>query len=180
MRIYTRTGDAGQTALPDGMRVSKSDSLVMAYGAVDEASAAIGVAISHGVSKRLAEMLTIMQADLLTVGADLADEKGGGKVFVSGAMVSRLEEFIDEIDGELEPLSNFVLPGGSVAAAHLHLARTVMRRAETLTVGLVHKGARKECLAYINRASDLLFVMARAANAADGCAERTWSAKDTL
>lgn len=180
MRIYTRTGDTGQTGLPDGTRVPKSDARVMAYGAVDEANAAIGVAVAHGVGGRLGEMLAAVQADLLTVGADLADARGAGDVRVSAAMVARLESFIDELDAGLEELTNFVLPGGTAAGAHLHHARTVMRRAEAMAASLGQGAVRPECGAYLNRASDLLFVMARSANAEGGMAEPTWGGGDTL
>ena len=180
MRIYTRTGDAGQTALPDGTRVPKSDARVMAYGAVDEANAAIGVAVAHGVGDRLREMLGVVQADLLTAGADLADARGTGTVRVSAEMVSRIESFIDELDAGLGELTNFVLPGGTVAGAHLHHARTVMRRAEAMAAALGQGAVRAECAAYLNRASDLLFVMARSANAEGGAAEQAWAGGDTL
>lgn len=180
MRIYTRTGDAGQTGRPDGTRVPKSDARVMACGAVDEANAAIGVAVAHGVGGRLREMLAAVQADLLSVGADLADARGTGGVRVSAAMVARVESFIDELDAGLEELTSFVLPGGTAAGAHLHHARTVMRRAEAMASALGQGAVRPECAAYLNRASDLLFVMARSANAEGGMAEPTWCGGDTL
>jgi cob(I)alamin adenosyltransferase len=172
-KIYTRTGDDGTTALGSGRRVAKYDLRVEAYGTLDETNAAIGLARLHtrGGQPQLDAMLARIQNDLFDLGADLCypDETkdSRGRLQVSDAQVKRLEGEIDALNGELEPLRSFVLPGGSPAASFLHLARTISRRAERLIVAL---GARKgesvgaPALRYINRLSDFLFVAARFAN----------------
>lgn len=178
MRIYTKRGDEGLTDLANGERVSKSDSRVMAYGAVDEANATIGIALGHIKDDKIAEVLESIQSDLFVVGAELAGTPPDS-VCVSSKMVEKLESIIDEFDAKLEPLSNFIMPGGGLAGAHLHAARAIVRRAESLAVSIDPK-VRAECLAYMNRISDLLFVMARYANASQSAGERVWSRKDTL
>ena len=172
-KIYTRTGDDGTTALGSGRRVAKYDLRVEAYGTLDETNAAIGVARLHTRERQpvLDAMLARIQNDLFDLGADLCfpdDTKDArGRLQVTDAQVARLEGEIDALNRELEPLRSFVLPGGSPAASHLHLARTVSRRAERLMVALA---ARKgdavgdAALRYINRLSDFLFVAARSAN----------------
>ncbi|HET7211589.1 MAG TPA: cob(I)yrinic acid a,c-diamide adenosyltransferase [Methyloceanibacter sp.] len=181
-KIYTRTGDDGTTALGSGRRVAKYDLRVEAYGTLDETNAAIGLARLHtqGGQPQLDAMLARIQNDLFDLGADLCypDETkdSRGRLQVSDAQVKRLESEIDALNGELEPLRSFVLPGGSPAASFLHLARTVSRRAERLIVAL---SARKgesvgaPALRYINRLSDFLFVAARFAND-KGKSDVTW------
>jgi cob(I)alamin adenosyltransferase len=181
-KIYTRTGDDGTTALGSGRRVAKYDLRVEAYGTLDETNAAIGLARLHtrGGQPQLDAMLARIQNDLFDLGADLCypDETkdSRGRLQVSDAQVKRLEGEIDALNGELEPLRSFVLPGGSPAASFLHLARTISRRAERLIVAL---GARKgesvgaPALRYINRLSDFLFVAARFAND-KGKSDVTW------
>lgn len=168
-RIYTKTGDAGQTSLGDGKRVSKTDPRIEAYGTVDEANAAIGVARLHA-SGLVDEMLGRIQNDLFDVGADLAvppqeSEEAGKKLRVSEAQVSRLETEIDQLNAHLAPLTSFVLPGGTPGAAYLHVARTVTRRAERLAVALAGtQPVGVTTIKYLNRLSDFLFVAARFVN----------------
>jgi len=164
-RIYTRAGDAGETSLGDGSRVAKTHPLVVAYGGVDELNAQLGVVLAGDVPADLRAPLERIQNELFDVGADLsvpfrADD---GKLRITGAQVETLERWCDEFNDRLEPLKSFVLPGGSELAARLHVARTVCRRAEiaALAAGEVNPVA----LAYLNRLSDLLFILARTANA---------------
>ncbi len=177
MKIYTRGGDKGETSLFDGTRVSKGDPRVDAYGHVDELNATIGLARAAGVDRQLAERLAHIQRDLFALGARLADPAAriAGRVTkasLTSADVERLENWIDEAEGELQPLRHFLLPGGCGAGAALHLARTVCRRAERQMVLL--RTVDPDLLAYINRLSDLLFVLARLANARAGVNEAEW------
>lgn len=167
-RIYTKTGDGGETALGSGKRVPKDDLRIEAYGTVDETNAVIGVARLHA-APGLDVMLARIQNDLFDLGADFAVPEEEGQTFerltVTDAQVERLEREIDTMNAQLAPLRSFVLPGGSASAAHLHVARTVCRRAERLAVALsrrekVNGGA----IRYLNRLSDFLFVAARFAN----------------
>jgi cob(I)alamin adenosyltransferase len=179
VKIYTRTGDAGETGLFDGRRVSKSDQRVDAYGEVDELNAAIGVAVSAGVDPAMSAMLEAIQRDLFAVGGRLADPSAKiaervEKVQVASTDVERLERWIDQLESELPPLRRFILPGGAAAGAALHLARTVCRRAERRMVLLGPGEVPSELLAYVNRLSDFLFVAARAANRRAGVPELEW------
>ncbi len=170
-RIYTRGGDKGKTSLADGRRVGKDDLRVEAYGTVDEANAAVGVARLHAAGE-LDAMLARVQNDLFDLGADLSTPQDGdstpkGALRVVEEQVARLEREIDAANAQLAPLTSFVLPAGAPAAAHLHLARAVVRRAERLVVALAAREAVNPlAVRYLNRLSDHLFVMARAANAA--------------
>jgi cob(I)alamin adenosyltransferase len=181
-RIYTRTGDDGSTALGTGERRPKYDLRVAAYGTVDEVNAVIGIARLHaGDDRDLDAMLTRIQNDLFDVGADLCmpdkgKGPGGARLDVTQAQVDWLERQIDRLNEELAPLRSFVLPGGSAAASHLHLARTVCRRAERLIVELRDKPGESVTAAaikYVNRLSDFLFVAARFANQ-KGAADVLW------
>jgi cob(I)alamin adenosyltransferase len=176
--IYTRSGDAGETGLLGGARVRKDHARVEACGAVDEANAAIGFCRHAGVPSDVAALLGGIQAELLAVGADLAAPEGaqaGGLSRVGAQEVAALERAIDRCDAELPPLQHFILPAGSPAAAALHVARTVVRRAERRCVALAGESAvNPQVIAYLNRLSDLLFVLARAANAAAGVSEEQW------
>ena len=179
MKIYTRTGDGGETALFDGRRVSKADLRVDAYGEVDELNAAIGGALAAGVGPEMAEMLEQVQRDLFAVGGTLADpaHRVAGRVekmAVGQAEVGRLEQWIDRLEDSLPPLRHFILPGGSAAGAALHLARTICRRAERRVVALGAGEVDPVLLAYVNRLSDFLFVAARAVNHRAGIAELEW------
>ncbi len=168
-RIYTRTGDDGTTSLGSGARRKKYDLRVAAYGTLDEANAVIGIARLH-TDGALDAMLARIQNDLFDVEADLClSEKGpgGARMTVTDAQVEWLERQIDLLNADLAPLRSFILPGGNPAAAHLHLARTVCRRAERLMVELMDKpgeGVTPAALKYVNRLSDFLFVAGRHAN----------------
>ena len=179
MRIYTRTGDGGETALFDGRRVSKADLRIDACGAIDELNAVVGFVRAAGIDAEIAGMLTAIQRDLLALGGRLADPQHRiaarvTKVALGKDDIARLEGWIDRFDEELPPLGRFVLPGGSQAGAALHLARTVCRRAERRMVALGPDALEPELLAYVNRLSDLLFVMARAVNQRAGESEIEW------
>jgi cob(I)alamin adenosyltransferase len=169
-RIYTKSGDHGQTSLGDGTRVPKTDSRIAAYGTVDELNSLIGVVIAAGAPEPVAARLKHIQNDLFDVGADLCvpaapGPEAEGRLRVDAAQVTQLEHWIDEATERLEPLTSFVLPGGTSASAHLHLARTVCRRAEIKVLELA-EGApiNPHVMIYLNRLSDLLFVWARLCN----------------
>ena len=169
MKIYTKTGDAGETSLFGKIRVSKADPRVDAYGEVDELNTCLGVARAQGVGSDLAASLESIQRDLFALGARLADPSSRiadrvSKVAITNAEVERLEQLIDRLEAELPPLRKFILPGGSPAGAMLHLARTVCRRAERRVVALGEDAVDPMLVVYLNRLSDLLFVMARAVN----------------
>lgn len=180
-RIYTRAGDAGTTRLATGAEVSKADARVEVYGAVDEANACLGLARVHTADDtELDAMLARIQNELFDLGADLAtparrDEADGVVLRILDSQVTRLEDEIDLLNGRLPPLASFVLPGGTPAAAALHLARTVARRAEREAVRLVEAGepVGGAAMRYLNRLSDFLFVAARWANGR-GEAEVFW------
>jgi cob(I)alamin adenosyltransferase len=179
VKIYTRTGDAGDTALLGGMRVSKADLRVAAYGEVDELNAWLGMVASLVTDERLREQVARLQRDLFALGSRLADPAHRiadrvSKTAIGAADVSKLEAWIDELDAELPPLRRFVLAGGTPAGAALHVARTVCRRAERAMVQLGDGAFEPELLQYVNRLSDLLFTMARAANRRAGVADVEW------
>jgi cob(I)alamin adenosyltransferase len=183
-RIYTRTGDAGTTRLATGQSVSKADLRVEAYGAVDETNACLGLARVH-TSGEFDALLARIQNELFDLGADLStpakpDEAQGAKLRILDSQVDRLEGEIDALNAELPPLASFVLPGGTPAAAALHLARTVCRRAEREAVRLIEAGepVSPPAMRYLNRLSDLLFVAARYAND-KGAAEVFWQSGAT-
>ena len=179
MKIYTRTGDSGDTALFDGTRVSKAEPRVAAYGDVDELNAWLGFVAAATRDEDLRDKLVRIQHDLFALGARLADPshriaKRVEKAAISAADVARLEQWIDAFEAELPPLRRFVLAGGSPAGAALHVARTVCRRAERAMVALGDAAFEPELLHYVNRLSDLLFTMARAANRRAGLPEHEW------
>jgi len=169
-RIYTRGGDKGATSLGDGKRVAKHDLRVAAYGTVDEANAAVGLVRLHtGRDRKTDAMLQRIQNDLFDLGADLCTPETGRKALgalrVTDAQVKRLEDEIDLLNAGLQPLKSFVLPGGTAASAYLHLARTVLRRAERdITLLITREKVNPAALKYANRLSDLLFVLARHCN----------------
>ncbi|HEX2094746.1 MAG TPA: cob(I)yrinic acid a,c-diamide adenosyltransferase [Longimicrobiaceae bacterium] len=186
MKIYTRTGDRGETGLFGGQRVRKDHARVEAYGDVDELNSVLGVAAGRLEAEGQGEMaagVRGVQADLLVVGANLATprpEDGGREnahiPTLPGGRVEELERWIDTAEGELEPLRNFILPGGGEAAAFLHLARTVCRRAERRCVALTDEArVDEEMLVYLNRLSDLLFTLARQANRRGGAEDVPWT-----
>jgi cob(I)alamin adenosyltransferase len=179
MKIYTKTGDSGETSLFDRTRVLKSDARVDAYGEVDELNACLGLARAASVDIEIAAEIDTLQKDLFALGARLADPSTKiaarvTKAAITKGHVERLEGTIDRLEGELPPLQRFVLPGGCVGGAALHLARTVCRRAERRVVALGSREAEPLLLVYLNRLSDLLFVMARAVNHRSGVPETEW------
>jgi cob(I)alamin adenosyltransferase len=179
VKLYTKTGDGGETGLFDGTRVAKSDPRVEAYGAVDELEAWLGLVRSHRVDADVEAMLSRIQHDLFALGAILADPSHRiasrvHKATLGPDDVTRLEQWIDTLDGALAPLRHFVLAGGTPAASLLQLARAVCRRAERRIVFLGGDAVDPVLLTYINRLSDLLFVMARTVNARSGVAEHAW------
>jgi cob(I)alamin adenosyltransferase len=177
MKIYTKTGDAGETGLFGGGRVGKDDLRVASYGEVDELNAVLGLASAHGLPPELAERVARVQAELFTLGSVLATP-AGGKVKIPSLhpeWVTTLEMEIDAADVELPPLKNFILPGGSTGAAWLHLARATCRRAERAIVALSRREKLEPIVeVYVNRLSDWLFTMARLANHRAGVAEPVW------
>lgn len=182
MKIYTRTGDAGTTSLFGGNRVSKTHSRIDAYGTVDELNSYLGLvrALLSDVSKTGAfdTLLKRIQGELLIVGADLATPltHQTSAPRIEASFILRLEQDIDIFDRDLQPLRNFILPGGSATGATLHVARTVCRRAERLTVKAGKDDAINDCvIVYLNRLSDLLFVLARWINAQTGQKEGVWN-----
>lgn len=178
-KIYTRTGDDGTTGLGGGQRVPKESLRVGAYGVVDELNSAIGIAVAHGLCDRLAEVLPVIQNELFHLGSDLcfieADKIKYQIPQIEGKHVAKLEVLIDEMTGIVGSLQNFILPGGSVGAANLHLARTICRRAERDVIALARdEPVGEQVVAYLNRLSDALFVMARLENHERGVAEPLW------
>jgi len=176
-RIYTRAGDAGETSLGDGSRVPKLDCRIGAFGTVDELNAALGVVLADpGLPDRLRAPLTRIQNDLFDVGADLSVPFGvTDRLRVDQPAVDRLEQLCDELNADLPMLKSFVLPGGTEAAARLHVARTTCRRAERDALAANEEnGINPLVLAYLNRLSDFLFIAARAANAEAGHDEPLW------
>ncbi len=181
MKIYTKTGDAGSTGLFGGGRVSKDDARVEAYGDVDELNACIGMARSVEMMPRIDEVLVPIQRDLFAIGALLATpdrEKMAqhlAKARIDEGRISQLEHAIDDAEGELEPLTAFIIPGGTPKSAALHVARTVCRRAERRVVSLQREVELPPlAIIYLNRLSDLLFTLARLANRRAGAGEVTW------
>lgn len=179
-KIYTKTGDDGTTGLLSSRRVTKDDPRIEAYGTVDELNAALGVVRATGLDDDMDALLARLQMDLFTVGSALADPDPEGPFFdsIGPAHINRLESAIDQTEASLEPLTQFILPGGTTGAAHLHLARTVARRAERQAIALSrqHVGAVAPLLLiYLNRLSDLLFVLARVANHRAGKADVVWT-----
>ena len=179
VKIYTKTGDSGETSLFDNTRVSKADARVDAYGEVDEVNACLGAARAAGVDPDTSVLIEALQKDLFALGARLADPSARiaarvSKAAIGDADVQRLEQAIDRLEATLPPLRRFILPGGSAAGALLHLARTVCRRAERRVIGLGAGAVDPTLIVYLNRLSDLLFVMARAVNHRAGAPETEW------
>jgi cob(I)alamin adenosyltransferase len=181
-KVTTRSGDDGTTALGSGQRVPKSSPRIAAYGTVDELNAALGVVLTSAVTAELAAPLRQIQNDLFHVGAELcipeADRDKHPGPRVEPRHVAELEELGDRLNRKLSPLKNFVLPGGTLAAAQLHIARTVCRRAEREVVALAAtERVGPELIRYLNRLSDTLFVMARYQNQVTGAVEETWDSR---
>ncbi len=175
-RIYTRGGDQGETSLGDGSRVSKLDCRIGAFGTVDELNSALGVVLAGDVPEEIREPLERVQNELFDVGADLSVPWGvTDRLRVEQTLIDRLEELCDAFNADLPELRSFVLPGGTETAARLHVARTICRRAEReVLLGAQEVELNPLVLGYLNRLSDLLFILARAANAAAGGDEPLW------
>ena len=178
-KIYTRTGDDGTTALGTRKRTAKDSLRVIAYGDVDELNSVIGVAVAQGLSDKSTEALITTQNELFNLGSDLAFPEGEGENFnvphIEERHIKILEQLIDGVLEEVGPLDNFILPGGSVASAQLHHARSVCRRAERSVVSLMsEESAGHYILPYLNRLSDALFVLARYENKLDGFEDQLW------
>lgn len=182
MKIYTKTGDKGETSLLGGERVSKHHDQIEAYGTVDELNACLGLVAVTNEHKTLDAMIPSIQRNLFNAGSELAQSekykpKKQSAHFqpITTEAVETLETWIDQLEEDLPPLKNFILPGGTPAAAHLHLARCICRRAERRVIALAHqRDVRTELITYLNRLSDLLFVMARAANHLSGREDIPW------
>jgi cob(I)alamin adenosyltransferase len=171
-KIYTRTGDDGSTGLGDGSRVRKDSARVSAYGTVDELNSVLGMLLSHDVPDAMREALTQVQHDLFDLGGELCIP---GMAMVFDADIQRLEDVLDGFNADLPPLKDFILPGGGIAASTCHLARTVCRRAEREVVTLAQlEDVRPEATRYLNRLSDLLFVLARVLARSSGHGEVLW------
>jgi cob(I)alamin adenosyltransferase len=179
MKIYTKTGDAGTTGLFGGPRVAKDDPRICAYGSVDELNAVIGIARSTGLGEKLDSILSSVQHQLFSIGAELAtpNPEEHSLKWEGGSHVIEMESAIDDLEAYLTPLRNFILPGGSTQAAHLHLARTVCRRTEREIVSFSRDrnvSDASHIVVFLNRLSDLLFVMARFANHQVGVVDVPW------
>jgi cob(I)alamin adenosyltransferase len=181
LKIYTKTGDKGDTGLIDGSRISKSDLRIIAYGEVDEANSHIGLIISsiekNSIFDDVRKILLNVQQDLFVLGAELANPNTlkDDNMLVKREMITTIEKYIDNFESELAPITYFILPGGSIESSLLHICRTVVRRAETSAVALA-KGQRinQEILTYLNRISDLFFVLARVTNKRQKRADIPW------
>jgi cob(I)alamin adenosyltransferase len=172
-KIYTRTGDDGTTGLGDGSRVAKDSARVAAYGAVDEANSTIGLVLASAIPDDVRVLLTAVQHQLFDLGGELCIP---GHAAISDADIERLEQHLDAFNEPLPPLKDFILPGGGEAAARCHIARTVVRRAERDAVALSRlEPVRPEAVRYLNRLSDLLFVLARVLARASGHGEVLWN-----
>lgn len=166
MKIYTKTGDDGTTGVQGGKRISKTNQRIVAYGAVDEVNASLGISLTHKTEEDISDILKAIQNELFVVGSDLSNpDLADRSNRVSQPMIDNLEKNIDRFTEMLPPLTNFILPGGSALAAHLHHSRTIVRRAEIYTILLKEaEEINPLCIVYLNRLSDLLFVLGRLAN----------------
>ena len=176
MKIYTKTGDGGNTGLQGDFRIAKSHPRIMAYGTVDEANAIIGVVLTNTLDDDITEILSQIQNDLFVLGSDLSNQNLNDlKNRISIKNVETLEEAIDKFESELPPITNFILPGGNIAAAQIHQVRTIVRRAETLVVKLSDKDEiNSNCIKYLNRLSDLMFVIGRLINKRNNVEDIIW------
>ena len=176
MKIYTKTGDDGNTGLQGDFKISKSHPRIIAYGTVDEVNAAIGVVLTNTLDDDVSQLLNQIQNDLFLLGSDLSNQNLNDlKNRVTLEMIEKLEESIDVFESELPAITNFILPGGNVAASQIHQVRTIVRRAETLLVKLSDKDEiNSNCIKYLNRLSDLMFVMGRLINKRNGVEDIIW------
>jgi len=176
LKIYTKTGDDGTTGLQGNFRISKSHPRIIAYGTIDEANAALGIVLSYDLDRDMAILLNQIQNELFVIGADLSNPNlEDAKNRTSSEMILNLEKNIDKFEEELPSLTNFILPGGDIVASHLHYVRTIIRRAETYLV-LLHTQEKinQNCITYINRLSDLFFVLGRVLNKRKGRKDIIW------
>ena len=176
MKIYTKTGDEGKTSLFDNSRVWKSDQRIMSYGAVDELNSSLGIALSLELDSEIKDILIKLQNDLFIVGSDLANPNmSDEKIRTTPEMITFLEQKIDLLEPQLEPLTSFILPGGTLLASILHLSRTISRRAETHVIALSqNEEINKDAAIYLNRLSDLMFILARAINHRKNISDIVW------
>lgn len=176
MKIYTKTGDDGTTGLQGNLRVSKSHPRIIAYGTIDEANAVLGITLSYELDEDITALLNLIQNELFVVGADLSNpDLKDQKNRVTTDMIDNLEKNIDKYNEELSPLTNFILPGGNIVASQLHHVRTVIRRAETCIIQLSeHEKINNDCIKYVNRLSDLFFVLGRVLNKRKNQKDRIW------
>ncbi len=176
MKIYTKTGDEGKTSLFDNSRVWKSDQRITSYGAVDELNSSLGIALSLELDPEIKNILIKLQNDLFVVGSDLANPNmSDEKIRTTPEMITFLEQKIDLLEPQLEPLTSFILPGGTLLASILHLSRTISRRAETHVIALSqNEEINKEAAIYLNRLSDLMFILARAINHRKNISDIVW------
>jgi len=176
LKIYTKTGDDGTTGLQGNLRLTKSNPRIIAYGTIDEANASMGMVLANKLDSDITEVLTQIQNDLFVAGADLSNPNLlQMKNRITSSMVTRIEKIIDDFENELPQLTNFILPGGDIAASQLHFTRTIVRRAETCLVLLKEQEEINEyCIKYLNRLSDLLFVLGRVINKRKGKKDNIW------
>jgi len=176
MKIYTKTGDEGKTSLFDNSRVWKSDQRIMSYGSVDELNSSLGIALSLELDPEIKDILIKLQNDLFIVGSDLANPNiSDKKIRTSTEMITFLEQKIDLLEPQLEPLTSFILPGGTLLASILHLSRTISRRAETYVIALSqNEEINKNAAIYLNRLSDLMFILARTINQRNNISDIVW------
>ena len=176
MKIYTKTGDEGKTSLFDNSRVWKSDQRIMSYGAVDELNSSLGIALSLELDHEIKDILIKLQNDLFIVGSDLANpDMSDQKIRTTKEMITFLEQKIDLLEPQLEPLNSFILPGGTLLASIMHLSRTIARRAETHVIALSqNEEINKDAAIYLNRLSDLMFILARAINQRKNISDMVW------
>jgi len=177
LKIYTKTGDDGTTGLQNGKRVSKSNLRIKSYGTIDEINASVGIVLSNPIDEDLKELLIKIQNHLFLLGADLSNQDmNDSKNRMKPEMIEYLEHSIDKLEGELEPLTNFILPGGIFTASYLHSSRSITRRAETMLVELSnHEKINILCVQYLNRLSDIFFVMSRVINKRSGVGDVIWT-----
>jgi cob(I)alamin adenosyltransferase len=176
LKIYTKTGDDGTTGLQGGLRLAKSNSRIIAYGTIDEVNASLGIVLTNKLDSDIEEVFTQIQNDLFIAGADLSNpDLLQIRNRVTSSMITRIENTIDNFETELAPLTNFILPGGDISASQVHFTRTIVRRSETCLVSLMEQEQINEnCVKYINRLSDLLFVLGRVINKRKGKKENIW------
>ncbi len=176
MKIYTKTGDDGTTGVQGGKRISKSNLRIKAYGVIDELNATIGLVLSKKFDDDIEDLFRNIQNDLFVVGSDLSNpDLSNMKNRITAEMVTNIEKNIDRLENELPPITNFILPGGHEVASLIHIARTIARRAETIVISLNEKEKiNDECKKYLNRLSDLLFVIARTVNKKNGFNDIIW------